>query len=63
MDKYRIVYKRSLAEALNFMGLQYYIYNSGDKNIYSFENNEKFHYILHKVLNLRNEIQEELEKK
>lgn len=54
---YYNIEKRTLAEALNFMGFRYYKFN-GDTGItlYGFEDTEKFKYALEKLLELRKEI-------
>lgn len=54
--EYTIIDKKTLADTLNFMGFRYMIFNRANRKVYSFENTEKFKFALHKVLELRNEI-------
>lgn len=56
-NKYTIIDKKYLADALSFLGLRYFIFNKEDgRKVYSFEDNEKFHYTLAKILDLKKEI-------
>ncbi len=55
--KYTIIDKKYLADTLSFLGLRYFIFNKDDgRKVYSFEENEKFHYTLAKLLELKKEI-------
>ncbi|WP_315114515.1 hypothetical protein [uncultured Clostridium sp.] len=55
--KYYNIEKRTLAEALNFMGFKYYKF-TGDKGIpiYGFEDTELFRKAMNELFNLRKAI-------
>ena len=53
MNKYSVIEKRTLANALNFLGFEFYKYGQGKDAKYSFENTEKFRLALHELLKLR----------
>lgn len=55
-SKYTIIYKRSLADALNFMGLRSYVFTKDGKDVYSFEDNKRFKLALHRILQVRDEV-------
>lgn len=56
-NKYYRVNKRSQAEALNFMGFNYYKFNDENGTVfYSFLKTEKFDKALEKLFKLRKEI-------
>ena len=56
-EKYYNIEKKSLAVALNWMGLRYYVWtNQQGKTLYGFENTGKLHETLEGLLNLRNQI-------
>lgn len=55
-SKYTIIDKKSLADALNFLGFRYYVFDREDRKIYSFESTEEFKFALHGILQLRDQI-------
>lgn len=56
-EKYYNIEKKSLALALNWMGLRYYIWtNQQGKTLYGFEDTAKLHETLEGLLNLRNQV-------
>lgn len=53
---YRVIKKKSLAEALNFLGFRYFKYQGEDGNfVYSFEETESFIETIEKLLKLKKE--------
>ena len=53
-NKYRVIYKRYLAEALSFLGFRYYKYNDDKGTGYSFVKSDKFINALNELLELKN---------
>lgn len=54
--KYTIIDKKYLADALSFLGCRYYIFNKEGRKVYSFVQDKKFSFALAKILELKNEI-------
>ena len=52
--KYRVVYKKYLAEALSFIGFRYYKYNDEKGTGYSFLETDLFINALNDLLELKN---------
>lgn len=55
-NKYTVIKKKYLAEALSFLGFRYFKFNKDGEITYSFENTEKFSKALVKLLQLRDEL-------
>ncbi|SHH36647.1 hypothetical protein [Clostridium grantii] len=53
-NNYSVIKKKSLAEALNFIGFRYFKYQDEEgKTVYSFENTDKFNFVLHELIKLK----------
>lgn len=54
--KYFILHSKSIAQALNFLGFEYYVFDDkfSDGQIYSFENTDKFKEGYKELCELRN---------
>ena len=52
-NKFTVIEKKYLADALSFLGFRYYKYNQENKVVYRFENTEKFNLGLYQLLELR----------
>ena len=55
-NKYTVIKKKYLAEALSFLGFRYYRYQQDGQTVYTFENTEKFNTALYKLLQLRDSL-------
>ena len=58
-NKYYIIKKKSLAEAINFLtGQRYYkfVNRENNKDVYSFEDTEKLHKALNELTRLKKEL-------
>lgn len=55
--KYYNIEKHSLANSLNWLGLEMYVWtNKEGKTLYGFENTEEFHKVFHELLKLRSRL-------
>jgi hypothetical protein len=54
--KYFILHSKSIAQALNFLGFEFYVFSDrfSDGKIYSFENTDKFKEAYKELCELRN---------
>ena len=57
-NKYYSIKKQNLAQALNFMGFKFYVYNGTDgKPLFGFEDTQDFRIAMNSLLQLRKDLQ------